>query len=70
MLAKYMQNVKIRMYLYIVDAEGLQPKLLNSNPNPFIVVKFGDRLISVYLLLYSSKSKLIKRLIILTLSSL
>lgn len=46
MLAKYMQNVKIRMYLYIVDAEGLQPKLLNSNPNPFIVVKFGDRLIS------------------------
>lgn len=43
MLALYMRNVKTRMYLYILSADSLAPKLYSSNPNPFIVVKLGNK---------------------------
>jgi hypothetical protein len=56
MLASYMTNVKIKMYLYILNADSLPPKLYSANPNPYVLVKLGNKEISVILLLVSSKT--------------
>lgn len=36
------------MYLYIISASNIPAKGLNATANPYIVVKLGDKEISVF----------------------